>query len=115
MAAQCSSIGADGETNEMNGIKIWVDDLRPAPPHYKHFKTVDGTIRYLSSIDPRQVEIISLDHDAGDYAKYGGDYIRILDWLEFMNISIPIELHTGNIVGRKNMERIIKKNNWKMI
>lgn len=96
-------------------MKIWVDDIRDKPEDFDiHLKTVWDTISFIQKYKD-EIEVISVDHDAGNYAKYGGDYIHILDWLEFMNISIPIELHTGNIVGRKNMKRIIEKNNWKMI
>ena len=96
-------------------MKIWVDDIRPTPKGYISFKTVDDTIEYLSSIDISLVEVLDIDHDAGDYYQYGGDYIRILDWLEFMGYSIPISIHSGNPVGIKNMMRIIEKNGWTYI
>lgn len=55
--------------------------------------------------------IISADHDAGDYAKYGGDYIKLLDWLEATGRSYPIHIHSMNPVGVQNMRAIIQKNN----
>lgn len=62
------------------------------------------------------IEEISLDHDAGDYVAYGGDYIKILDKMEEKGINnISIHLHTANPVGRENMRRIIKKNEWKEV
>lgn len=96
----------------MNKIKIWVDDIRPCPLGYIHFKTVNETIDFLSKTDISSIELLDLDHDAGDFYQYGGDYIHILDWLEFNKISIPISIHSGNPVGIKNMFQIIKKNNW---
>ena len=96
----------------MKKIKIWVDDIRPAPKGYVSFKTVNDTIDFLSKADLSLVEVIDLDHDAGDYYSEGGDYIRILDWLEYKQISIPISIHSGNPVGIKNMMRIIAKNGW---
>lgn len=92
--------------------KIWIDDVRPMPQGYDlHFKSVQETIAYLDG-HYEDVELLNMDHDAGDFAKFGGDYIRILDWLEFMCISIPISIHSGNPVGIKNMKKIIEKNGW---
>ena len=96
----------------MEKIKIWVDDLRPVPSGYIGFKTVNETIDFLSKSDPSLVAVLDLDHDAGDYYPQGGDYIKILDWLEYKQISIPISIHSGNSVGIKNMMRIIAKNGW---
>ena len=62
--------------------------------------------------------IIDLDHDAGDYVNDGGDYIRILDWLEqagIVDTGYFFHLHTQNPVGRENMERIIRKNGWRLV
>ena len=44
----------------------------------------------------------------------GGDYIKLLDWLEEMNITtFPIHIHSQNPVGAENMRRIIRKNGWR--
>lgn len=62
--------------------------------------------------------IIDLDHDAGDYASDGGDYIKLLDWLESENIvdeRFTFHIHSMNVVGRMNMETICKRNNWTII
>lgn len=95
-------------------IKIWVDDLRPAPAGYEHFRSVEETVSFLSK-NSKKVELLDLDHDAGNYSYLGGDFIRILDWLEKEGISLPIRIHTANPVGRRNMERIVKKNNWRLV
>lgn len=58
------------------------------------------------------IEYIDIDHDAGEYASNGGDYIRLLDWLEETGRSYPIRIHSQNPVGVENMRRIIRKNNW---
>jgi hypothetical protein len=62
-----------------------------------------------------EIELIDLDHDAGDFAQYGGDYIRILDWLEETNRDYPIRIHSQNPVGREDMRRIIERNGWEEI
>ena len=58
------------------------------------------------------VPLIDIDHDAGDYAKYGGDYIKLLDWLEETNRNYPIRIHSMNPVGVANMRAIIERNGW---
>lgn len=101
----------------MKGIlKIWVDDVRPAPAGYIWFKSVNETIRYISNMsDGYAIELIDLDHDAGDFAKDGGDYIRILDYLETIGYSGAIHIHSMNPVGVQNMRNIIQKNGWREI
>ena len=62
--------------------------------------------------------LIDLDHDAGDYVSEGGDYIKLLDWLEAKNIvdtGYSFHLHSMNPVGVQNMRAIIKKNGWREI
>lgn len=97
-------------------MKIWVDDIREAPKGYIWCRSVNETINLIKN-NFNKITIISLDHDAGDYVKYGGDYIKILDWLEEFEykgnfIEFHITIHSGNPVGRNNMMTIIKKNGW---
>ena len=79
--------------------------------------TVDGTIALLQRLTELgiTVEILSLDHDAGSYAEYGGDYIKILDWMEENAYACPIHIHTANVVGRQNMISICEHNSWPII
>ena len=100
-------------------MKIWVDDIRPMPSGYnirrQSVNDTIGVIEYSEMKQKERIDLLDLDHDAGDFRGDGGDYIKILDWLEEKNISIPIRIHSGNIVGRQNMERIIKHNGWTLI
>lgn len=104
-------------------MKIWVDDVRPAPEGYVWCTTTNEAKLVIDCISRMHetltfnknipiIEVIDLDHDAGDYAKFGGDYIKILDWLEETERNYPIRIHSMNPVGRGNMRRIIKKNKW---
>ena len=43
---------------------------------------------------------------------YGGDYIKLLDWLEETGRNYPIRIHSMNPVGVENMRRIIERNGW---
>lgn len=65
-----------------------------------------------------EIELISLDHDAGAEYVYGGDYIQVLLYLEWLYIEKGIEvctnfhIHTANPVGAQNMRSIIKHGGW---
>lgn len=59
-----------------------------------------------------QIELIDMDHDAGEYAEAGGDYIELLEWFEKTGRSYPIRIHSMNPVGVENMRRIIQRNGW---
>ena len=117
-------------------MKLWIDDVRPAPEGYVWCKSVEETkkfiidyemyyngsldeldfdwLDYVSYNDPGTIELIDIDHDAGDYAS-DGDYIKLLDWLEETGRNYPIRIHSMNVVGRENMRRIIERNGWKEI
>ena len=104
-------------------MKIWIDDCRPAPEGYVWCKTVNDAIYRIAHCMRFYIpiELIDLDHDAGDYASEGGDYIEILNWMEkwcnsnYRLDKIPIHIHSMNPVGVENMRRIIQKNGWREI
>lgn len=101
-------------------MKLWIDDVRPAPEGYLWYRSVNevkAEIKYFDEVafflgerDP--IELIDIDHDAGDYANDGGDYIKLLDWLEETGRNYPIRIHSMNPVGRENMRRVIQRNCW---
>ena len=96
-------------------MKLWIDDIRPAPQGYMWIVNAAEAIKTILAFR-NDIEEISLDHDAGKYVAYGGDYIKILDKMEEKGINnISIHLHTANPVGRENMRRIIRKNGWKEV
>ena len=107
-------------------MKLWVDDVRPAPEGYIWAHTVNIakhlinmsvllTDKYMFADKRYHIELIDIDHDAGDYAKDGGDYICLLDWLEETGRNYPIRIHSANPVGVQNMRTIIRKNGWKEV
>lgn len=97
-------------------MKLWIDDVRQPPSgDYVWFRTVTAAkiqIRAIDELDSGFIELIDIDHDAGDYASFGGDYIKLLDWLEETGRNYPIRIHSMNPVGVENMRRIIQKNGW---
>lgn len=110
-------------------IKIWIDDVREAPEGYVWCKS---TLNALHTIyhNADEIEEIALDHDAGDYALEGGDFIKVLEelerlchsknalkracWLERC-MKFRFSFHSANPVGVANMRRIIERNRWKEI
>jgi hypothetical protein len=107
-------------------MKLWIDDVRPAPKGYVWCKSVNNAILRIQAeelvyfnhrdiADSDIISIIDIDHDAGDYAIFGGDYIKLLDWLEETGRNYPIHIHSQNPVGVENMRRIIQRNGWKEI
>lgn len=96
---------------ENKKVKIWVDDIRPVPSGYEGTKSVEETIALIEEIENAggEIELLDLDHDLGDYAKFGGDAIKILDYLAERETFYPIRIHTANPVGRDNMERMIRR------
>lgn len=98
-------------------MKIWIDDVRPAPEGYYWAQSVNDAKAavILSERYNVIIELLDLDHDAGDFVKYGGDYIKILDWMEETSRNYPVRFHTANPVGRMNMIAIAQKNGWRII
>lgn len=112
-------------------MKLWIDDIRPAPEGYIWCHSVyraikeieifeenmleDSFIYNISYDDLEKIELIDIDHDAGEYARYGGDYIKLLEWLEETGRNYPIRIHSMNPVGVANMRAIIQKNCWKEV
>lgn len=111
-------------------MKLWVDDVRPAPKGYVWCNSVNDAINTIKLREARienilreytpsemrmkdlSIEVIDIDNDAGEYAQYGGDYIKLLDWLEETGRNYPIHIHNMNPVDVENMRRIIQRNGW---
>lgn len=106
-------------------MKLWIDDARPAPEGYIWVKDVYSAKRKIEHCEkmkkffPKKIgwdiEVIDIDHDAGFYAQFGGNYIKLLDWLEETGRSYPIRIHSMNVVGVQNMRAIIERNGWQEI
>lgn len=105
-------------------MKLWLDDVRPAPTGYIWAKSVNSAkIHCTQFLGPGKIlfiEEFSLDHDAGDWTFAGGDYIEFLKWLEERQkyqgwkIKAVFKIHSINPVGVENMRAIIKHNHWRL-
>lgn len=101
-------------------MKIWVDDIRPAPDGYVWIKSVnDFKLLAVNLLYWKRIDILDMDHDAGDYRIAGGDYIEILNYIEELQYKYPplsqpitVHIHSMNPVGVANMRRIIQRNGW---
>jgi hypothetical protein len=90
-------------------MKLWIDDVRPAPPGWYWTKTSQEAIGFLSQ-NLYTVVTISFDHDLG-----GDDttmpVIRYLEELVYHGtVRAPKMLvHSMNPVGRANLQRAIDR------
>ena len=109
-------------------VCLWVDDLRDPPmrvdTEYIIARSVNQAKAAIALAEKpawcRPIDYISIDHDAGTYAAAGGDYINLLNWLEYRQHTehgqvYPIRIHSFNPVGATNMRAIIERNNWEEI
>ena len=103
-------------------FKLWIDDMRRPPTNeWIWVQTVNeakSAIRFYERSYNNDIIIIDLDHDAGDFAKNGGDYIEILNWLEregIVDTGYFFHIHSYNPVGVQNMRAIIQHNGWREI
>jgi hypothetical protein len=85
-------------------MRVWLDDLRPAPPGWRWTKTVRDTIRLLKT---GRVREISLDYDL-DYTDGHHKGIEVLEWLAPSaadgTLVLPvIHFHSANPQGAADM------------
>ena len=103
-------------------MKLWIDDTRRPPSDdwlwIKTVKMAKSIIHHYEHQYQDDTITIDLDHDAGDFAKDGGDYVEILNWLEregIVDTGYFFHIHSTNPVGVQNMRAIIQHNGWREI
>lgn len=103
-------------------MKLWIDDVRRPPfDDYLWARSTNEAIVAIKMYEHQWSDdtiTIDLDHDAGDFIKYGGDYIEILNWLEregIVDTGYFFHIHSMNPVGVQNMRAIIEHNGWREI
>ena len=118
-------------------MKLWLDDVRPAPEGYIWVDRVEDAIfeilryereqdsayaayiygtwdmkRAMKHIDDFTFTEISCDNDLGEGRVEG---YKLLDWLELTNRNYPIHIHSANPVAAQRMRCTIERNGWKEI
>ena len=95
-------------------MKLWIDDIRPAPNGFIWCKSVNQAKAAITAYEHQYScdnILIDLDNDAADYFK-------ILDWLEEKNIvdtGYFFKIHSKNPIGIMKMEDIIRHNGWRLV
>ena len=95
-------------------MKLWIDDIRPAPDGFIWCKSVNQAKAAITAYEHQYScdnILIDLDNDAADYFK-------ILNWLEEKNIvdtGYFFKIHSKNPVGIMKMEDIIRHNGWRLV
>lgn len=89
-------------------LRVWLDDVRPAPAGWHRVHSVNDAIRLLQT--GAAVSEMSLDHDLGDYSGDGGDGVKLVLWMaEHECWPDRVRVHSMNPVGRANMEALIAR------
>ena len=88
-------------------MRIWLDDIRPAPAGYIHHTDPEVVIELLLT---GQVTAISFDHDLGEDMLSGYDVAKVIEQLAFEACITRVEwqIHSANPVGRKNIEAAMR-------
>jgi hypothetical protein len=90
-------------------MKLWLDDIRVAPPGWVWVKNVEDAW-YFWYAWRDYVTHMSLDHDLGDNVPTGYDFINKVEALMMQNqesINTWFTVHSANPVGRLNMNAAI--------
>lgn len=99
-------------------MKLFVDDIRPAPEGWQQARTVTDAIRFLAMFG-KQVDEISLDHDISYAVEVAGTqrpfpspenftavaYFMTAFYQNNKNVSVTI--HTANPVGGNELANIL--------
>lgn len=89
-------------------MKLWLDDVRPAPEGWTAVRTAAEAIAVLAT---GTVEIVSLDHDLGP-AEAGTGY-DVASWIEEQAATgtlprVRWRVHSANPVGVRRMEAALQ-------
>lgn len=93
-------------------MKVWLDDVRPAPPGWRRTRTPQEAIDLLET---GRCSVLSLDFDLGLEDSRGLDWngeavVKHIEERLFRGdeIRLPeIKLHTANVAGRRRMRQAL--------
>ena len=95
-------------------MKLWVDDIRPAPDGFIWCKSVNQAKAAITAYEHQY----SCDNILIDLDNDGDDYFKILNWLEEKSIvdtGYFFKIHSQNPVRIMKMEDIIHHNGWRLV
>ena len=95
-------------------MKLWVDDIRPAPDGFIWCKSVNQAKAAITAYEHQY----SCDNILIDLDNNGDDYFKILNWLEEKSIvdtGYFFKIHSKNPIGIMKMEDIIRHNGWRLV
>lgn len=95
-------------------MKLWIDDIRPAPDGFIWCKSINQAKAAITAYEHQY----SCDNILIDLDNDGEDYFKILDWLEEKNIvdtGYFFKIHSQNPVGVMRMKDIIQHNGWRLV
>lgn len=100
-------------------MKLFVDDIRPAPEGWQQARTVTAAIRFLANYG-REVDEISLDHDISYSVEVAGtqrpfpspeDFTAVAQYMAVYykeNKNVSVTIHTANPVGADRLCSILE-------
>ncbi len=102
-------------------MKLFVDDIRPAPEGWQQARTVTDAIRFLAQFGS-QVDEISLDHDISYAVEVAGnqrpfpspeDFTAVAYYIiKAVPTNVKITVHSANPVGAKRIKEIIESDSY---
>ena len=90
-------------------MKLWIDDVRPAPDGWEHVTNYDDAVLALQTA---RYDVVSFDNDLGAGSKEG---YQIADWLEaavYRGEVLPPKLclvHSMNPVARERIAITLRR------
>lgn len=88
-------------------MRLWLDDLRPAPDGWTWAQTAREAINCLNA-HGREIEYVSLDHDLGDGGN--GDMVaRHIAGYKQLDPETPIRVHSWNPSGARLMAHWLRE------
>lgn len=85
-------------------MRIWLDDVRPAPHGFIHVRNL-AELKELLAANPEPIKVMSFDHDLGDGTPDG---YAIVKWLAEAHLNRwprKIIVHSSNPPGAENIRQ----------
>ena len=98
---------------EEQHIKIWLDDVHKAPEGYKWCRSVNEAMSLIKRSEYKWnaevIDVIDCDNYLGEYAKDGGNGIKLLEWLAERETFYPVVAHCMDPDAVESMQSYIRR------